>query len=88
MNEASRIMSGQQAQALAGALPPRYRLCGWTLLYSTDRHGISLQTLYRRCVRTLSVIHETQVSHGGCMFSRLEVDRPPTTFRFWMASCT
>jgi len=50
MNEQSGILSGEQARALAGALPARFRLCGWHLLYSTARHGISLQTLYRRWV--------------------------------------
>ena len=33
---------------LVGALPPRLRLCSWTLLYGTKRDGISLQSLYRR----------------------------------------
>jgi hypothetical protein len=30
---------------IAGALPPRYQSRDWQLLYSTARHGISLQTL-------------------------------------------
>jgi hypothetical protein len=46
--------SGQQQQQqqlvaglahIAGALPPRYQSRDWQLLYSTTRHGISLQTL-------------------------------------------
>jgi hypothetical protein len=45
--------SDQQQQQLvaglahiAGALPPRYQSRDWQLLYSTARHGISLQTLW------------------------------------------
>lgn len=49
MSERSGIMSSETARALAGGLPPRFRMSSWSLLYSTERHGISLQTLYRRC---------------------------------------
>lgn len=48
MNERSGIVSSEAARALSGALPPRFRMSSWKLLYSTARHGISLQTLYRR----------------------------------------
>lgn len=47
--ESSVILSKSHAAALRAALPPVLRLCeGWTLLYSTKQHGISLQTLLRR----------------------------------------
>lgn len=49
MAERSGILAADAARALSGALPARYRMSGWRLLYSTERHGISLQTLYRRC---------------------------------------
>ena len=48
MAERSGILSADAARSLSGALPARFRMSGWRLLYSTERHGISLQTLYRR----------------------------------------
>lgn len=61
MSERSGIMSGETARALAGGLPPRFRMSSWSLLYSTERHGISLQTLYRRskAAPTLLVIRDS-----------------------------
>jgi hypothetical protein len=35
-------------QKMALTLPTRFRNCEWTLLYSTERHGISLNTFYNR----------------------------------------
>ncbi len=48
MSEPSTLMTPAHVQLLAGSLPGRYRLKDWALLYSTYRHGISLQTLFRR----------------------------------------
>lgn len=42
------ITSPNILHKLASALPIRYRTANWTLLYSTDRHGISLATLYKK----------------------------------------
>ncbi len=57
-----------QIRALVTALPTRYRLSNtWTLVYSTQRHGISLQTLYRRAqtvAPTILVVRDT----GGYVF--------------------
>lgn len=56
MEGRSGILGAGEARAVAGALPTRHRLCSWRLLYSTDRHGISLQTLYRRSVAAPSLL--------------------------------
>lgn len=56
MDSRSGILGPREAQAVAGSLPARHRLCAWKLLYSTDRHGISLQTLYRRAVASPSLL--------------------------------
>ncbi|GBG84627.1 hypothetical protein CBR_g38909 [Chara braunii] len=44
----SLILKDGHFKALAAALPPRIRLSGWVLLYSSLRDGISLSTLYRK----------------------------------------
>ncbi|WVR09175.1 hypothetical protein IAU60_006237 [Kwoniella sp. DSM 27419] len=42
------VLTGQDATALRPHLPPRQRLSNkWTLLFSLDQHGASLNTLYR-----------------------------------------
>merc|ERR1719231_2248798 len=43
----SMISDGQVLQLLE-ALPSRFKVRDWQLLYSTDLHGYSLQTLYNR----------------------------------------
>ncbi|KXZ47059.1 hypothetical protein GPECTOR_38g296 [Gonium pectorale] len=50
LGEPSVILSGNQASALASAVPPLERMKSWTLSYSTTKHGISLATLYRKAV--------------------------------------
>lgn len=47
----STLMSEDAVRALAAAVPARYRQARWTLLYSTARDGISLQTLMRHAGR-------------------------------------
>ena len=37
-----------QVRTVASVLPPRHRFAQWSLQYSSAKHGISLQTLYRR----------------------------------------
>eukprot|EP00878_Enallax_costatus_P009539 GHUV01009969.1.p1 GENE.GHUV01009969.1~~GHUV01009969.1.p1 ORF type:complete len:543 (+),score=153.99 GHUV01009969.1:403-2031(+) len=52
---------------IAAALPARYQTRDWNLLYSTARHGISLQTLYRKAAgspATVLVVRDT----GGYVF--------------------
>ncbi|EJD01770.1 TLD-domain-containing protein [Fomitiporia mediterranea MF3/22] len=44
------VLDSALAAALRSHLPPLNRLAqSWTLLYSADQHGLSLNTLYARC---------------------------------------
>ncbi|GLC34515.1 hypothetical protein PLESTM_000207100 [Pleodorina starrii] len=56
LGEPSVIINELQARALASAIPPLERMRDWTLSYSTVKHGISLQTLYRKAVNGLSTL--------------------------------
>lgn len=47
LSEPSALLSDSACRALAAAFPLRHRWRRWVLLYSSGRHGISLQTLYR-----------------------------------------
>lgn len=48
LSEASMLLTQQHCILLAAALPARHQHKPWALAYSTTRHGISLQTLYRK----------------------------------------
>lgn len=48
LNRDSAMLTETHLRCLAAQLPTRYRLSDWTLLYSSVKHGISLQTLYRK----------------------------------------
>ncbi|BGO96503.1 oxidation resistance protein 1 [Rhodotorula toruloides] len=49
-----RVLEEDVAEGIRPALPPRLRLSPrWTLLYSLDQHGISLQTLFTNLSRGL-----------------------------------
>ncbi|BGP31655.1 oxidation resistance protein 1 [Rhodotorula toruloides] len=49
-----RVLEEDVAEGVRSALPPRLRLSPrWTLLYSLDQHGISLQTLFANLSRGL-----------------------------------
>ena len=61
-SDASSIITDAHSQALQSGLPARFMHAKWTLIYSTTRHGISLQTLYRRaagCSPSLLIISDT-----------------------------
>jgi hypothetical protein len=45
------ITSDSTILKLAAALPVRYRHSDWTLLYSTERHGVSLMTFFNKTRR-------------------------------------
>lgn len=47
LSEPSTLLDERQCNALAQAVPIRHRWRRWILAYSTNRDGISLQTLYR-----------------------------------------
>jgi hypothetical protein len=51
MSEASALMTDDHVRSLAAAVPARFRQARWTLLYSTGRDGISLQTMMRNAAR-------------------------------------
>eukprot|EP00735_Rhodelphis_limneticus_P003671 TRINITY_DN15171_c0_g1::TRINITY_DN15171_c0_g1_i1::g.30627::m.30627 TRINITY_DN15171_c0_g1::TRINITY_DN15171_c0_g1_i1::g.30627 ORF type:complete len:530 (-),score=86.80,sp/Q4V8B0/OXR1_RAT/39.52/6e-33,TLD/PF07534.11/9.6e-38,Mod_r/PF07200.8/0.0057,DUF4201/PF13870.1/0.029,Reo_sigmaC/PF04582.7/0.031,GLE1/PF07817.8/0.26,PCI_Csn8/PF10075.4/6.7e+02,PCI_Csn8/PF10075.4/0.49,FlaC_arch/PF05377.6/9.8e+02,FlaC_arch/PF05377.6/1.1,DUF972/PF06156.8/1.4e+03,DUF972/PF06156.8/0.51,Filament/PF00038.16/5.6 TRINITY_DN15 len=65
LREPSEIISETMASYITSALPIRFQMDDWHLLYSTARHGISLLTFYenvRRDAFTLLVIRD---SHGA-----------------------
>ena len=42
------VLSDEQLLLMRKHLPPRFGLCEWALLYSTEQHGCSLRTAYNR----------------------------------------
>jgi hypothetical protein len=86
-NTSSSSSSAQQHQLvdglahLAAALPARYQSRDWSLLYSTSRHGISLQTLYRRCAASSPSVLLVRDA-GGYVFGAFcaEAWRPAARF--------
>lgn len=49
LKDVSVILQTPEIQVkLASILPARYRHCAWNLLYSTARHGVSLNTFYMK----------------------------------------
>lgn len=48
VGEPSVILTPDHVRALASVVPPLERMRDWALAYSTAKHGISLQTLYRK----------------------------------------
>eukprot|EP01025_Chloroclados_australasicus_P055612 TRINITY_DN677_c2_g1_i1.p1 TRINITY_DN677_c2_g1~~TRINITY_DN677_c2_g1_i1.p1 ORF type:complete len:549 (-),score=67.58 TRINITY_DN677_c2_g1_i1:3181-4770(-) len=65
----SAILSELNFRCLANQLPSRHRLAEWELLYSTQLHGISLQTLYRKvanCKPLVTVVRDQGGSVFGC----------------------
>jgi hypothetical protein len=75
-------MSGRHVAALAAALPPRFRTNAWALAYSTARHGVSLQTLYRRAAgaaATLLVVRDG----GGHVFGAFSAEAWRVAPRFY-----
>lgn len=57
VGEHSLVLHSADLRAcLASAVPPLERMKDWTLSYSTAKHGISLQTLYRKAIPGLPSI--------------------------------
>ncbi|EFJ52510.1 hypothetical protein VOLCADRAFT_56079 [Volvox carteri f. nagariensis] len=67
VGEPSVILNDLQMRALASAVPPLERMKDWVLSYSTAKHGISLQTLYRRAVGGMPTILLVR-DFGGFVF--------------------
>jgi len=44
----SDLLNEELVRCITTALPNRFRMSTWDLLYSTDKHGFSLQSLYRK----------------------------------------
>jgi TLD len=45
--EKSKLLSLEEARCVAAGIPGRKKLCNWNLLYCSEAHGFSLQTMYR-----------------------------------------
>ncbi|KAG8988373.1 oxidation resistance protein 1 [Tulasnella sp. 427] len=57
------VLSGDVADMLRPNLPPLPRLAQtWTLLYSTDQHGMSISTLYKNVEKVYGM-------NGGCILA-------------------
>lgn len=48
LNKTSILLKEHHLKGIVAAIPKRMRQANWQLLYSTARHGYSLQSLYRR----------------------------------------
>lgn len=58
---ASTIITASEASALAAGIPGRHHMANWTLRYSTDTGGFSLQSLYRAgasCARSMLIVKD------------------------------
>ncbi|KAI8474756.1 MAG: TLD-domain-containing protein [Monoraphidium minutum] len=81
-SEPSALVGDRQLAALAAALPARFRTSAWSLAYSTARHGISLQTLYRKAAGaapTVLVIRDA----GGYLFGAFTTEAWRVAPRFY-----
>ncbi|KAG2501203.1 hypothetical protein HYH03_001017 [Edaphochlamys debaryana] len=56
VGEPSQVLTEAGARALASIIPPLERMKDWSLSYSTSKHGISLQTLYRKAIQGLPTV--------------------------------
>jgi hypothetical protein len=67
LQEPSVILDPSHLAALCGALPARFKLRKWQLVYSTSRHGTSLATLYRKASQQAPCVLVVRDS-GGHVF--------------------
>ena len=77
MTASSSLFSDDQRKLLYRHLPPRVQGQTWSLLFSTQTHGFTLQSLYRACQPAdspvLLVIQDTDHAvFGAC------ISQPPT----------
>ena len=65
----SALLTSGQAEALVSALPRRFKLGNWQLIYSTARDGTSLKTFFRKSDKlspTVLVIRDDAGYVFGC----------------------
>lgn len=78
----SRLLNEEQVRCLTSNIPLRHRHSMWNLLYSTERHGISMQTMLRKAHSyspTILVIKDSSDFIFGCYCS----EAWKTTRRFY-----
>eukprot|EP00898_Chlorokybus_atmophyticus_P004128 jgi/Chlat1/4716/Chrsp30S00368 len=63
MKHASKFLTVDDVSALAGVLPPRFRLATWELLYSTARDGIRFA---QNCSPTVLAVQDMAEHVFGC----------------------
>eukprot|EP00210_Caulerpa_lentillifera_P002251 g2163.t1 len=70
--EFTDLLTEHRVQLLISGIPPRHRHGKWNLLYSTERHGISLNTLLRKAQKyspSVLVIQDSADFIFGCYCS-------------------
>ncbi|GJQ08340.1 hypothetical protein GpartN1_g3277.t1 [Galdieria partita] len=71
--QSSSILRSNDLILLSLSMPRRYQNCNWSLLYSTNDHGISIHTFYSRVSEkspTLLLIKNTDGDCFGCYASQ------------------
>ena len=79
----SQILSSFTLKQLAGAMPSRFALADWRLLYSTTVHGISLNTLHVRtagCGSCILAIKDREGNVFGAFCSEWREPSLPPSF--------
>jgi hypothetical protein len=61
----SLVMLACAIEQLVQAIPMRYTLSDWRLLYSTHVHGISINTLFTRCAGVGACVLALRARDGG-----------------------
>jgi len=72
LSDSSHVLKAVHFGQLRDACPNRFHESDFRLLYSTREHGISLQTFYQRCRKTLPtivVIRDSEDAIFGCYAS-------------------
>jgi hypothetical protein len=82
LSEPSALLSPHHLSLLTEALPGRFKGRSWSLLYSMSRHGISLQTLYRKAAGVWPSLLVVQ-DGGGALFGCFGADAWKVGPRFY-----
>eukprot|EP00871_Galdieria_phlegrea_P004350 jgi/Galph1/4916/GphlegSOOS_G3572.1 len=73
LTQTSAVISAEDFYKLVMTMPKRFQACNWTLLYSTNVHGISIHTFYSRVAGkspTLLLLKDTDGDCFGCYASQ------------------